>query len=94
MQIVIDIPEGVYEDIVEHDGENREGAKSAYYFEKVIQNGTPLPKGHGRLIDADALFDYFGNDALDEVTRSNIEYFINETNGIIIKADKSESEET
>ena len=24
-----------------------------------IANGTPLPKGHGRLIDADALYDQF-----------------------------------
>ena len=32
----------------------------------------------GRLIDIDVLFDYFGNDAINETTRSNIEYFISE----------------
>ena len=32
----------------------------------------------GRLIDIDELFDYFGNDAIDETTRSNIEYFVRE----------------
>ena len=32
----------------------------------------------GRLIDIDVLFDYFGNDAIDETTRSNIEYFVRE----------------
>ena len=32
----------------------------------------------GRLIDIDVLFDYFGNDAIDETTRSNIEYFVSE----------------
>lgn len=32
----------------------------------------------GRLIDIDALFDYFGNDAINETTRSNIEYFVSE----------------
>ena len=32
----------------------------------------------GRLIDIDVLFDYFGNDAIDETTRSNIEYFASE----------------
>ena len=54
MQIVIDIPKDVYEEIMAHNRERREGGKSAYYFEGLIQNGTPLPKGHGRLIDADA----------------------------------------
>lgn len=53
MQIVIDISEDVIE-----------GAKSSpnyyptYHFEKIwrtIVKGTPLPKGHGRLIDADEL---------------------------------------
>ena len=53
MQIVIDIPK----DIIE-------GAKSnpnyypTYHFEKIwraIAKGIPLPKGHGRLIDADEL---------------------------------------
>ena len=53
IELVVKIPKDVYEDIIVHDGENREGAKSAYYFERLIQNGAPLPKGHGRLIDAD-----------------------------------------
>jgi len=88
MQVVIDIPENVYEHIKNTWRKRRGSCPESY-----IAWGTPLPKGHGRLIDVDALFDYFGNDALDEVTRSNIEYFINETNGIIIKADKAESEE-
>ena len=43
----------------------------------------------GRLIDIDVLFDYFGNDAIDETTRSNIEYFVSEkgTVKVIPKAD-------
>jgi hypothetical protein len=32
----------------------------------------------GRMIDIDVLFDYFGNDAIDKTTRSNIEYFVSE----------------
>ena len=33
---------------------------NAYDF---IKNGTPLPRGHGRLIDADAMWDiYHSND--------------------------------
>lgn len=53
MKLVIDIDEEIYKDIMIHNREMREGGKSAYYFEELIQNGTPLPKGHGRLIDAD-----------------------------------------
>jgi hypothetical protein len=59
MQIVIDIPNDIYNDIMAHNRERREGAKSAYYFEGLIQNSTPLPKGHGRLIDADALIELY-----------------------------------
>lgn len=47
MQIVIDIPEGTYEYWKEHCHE--------FVLSEAIKNGTPLPKGHGRLIDADAL---------------------------------------
>lgn len=47
MQIVIDIEDLVYHQIKQH-GEVSE-------FHKLIIRGTPLPKGHGRLIDADAL---------------------------------------
>lgn len=50
MKLVIDIPEDRFEDIqriasvqIRRDT-----------VEKFIANGTPLPKGHGRLIDADA----------------------------------------
>ena len=46
MQIVIDISEEDYEYLKTH---NKHGLYSS------ILNGTPLPKGHGRLIDADVL---------------------------------------
>lgn len=52
------------------------------YVFNAIRNSTPLPKGHGRLIDADAvLVEPFGN------TYRDID--IAET---IIEADESESE--
>lgn len=51
MQIVIDIPEGMLDELHTckfpiHD---------AYRLCKIIEDGTPLPKGHGRLIDGDIL---------------------------------------
>ena len=51
MQIVIDIPEYLYKAIQSYKNPKEE--------EKAIANGTPLPKGHGRLIDADELKDMF-----------------------------------
>lgn len=52
MKVVIDISENQYEIVKEYietvDDEN--------LLANAIVNGTPLPKGHGRLIDADELF--------------------------------------
>ena len=48
MQIVIDIPEILYTKI-------QNGKADKRTLETVILHGTPLPKGHGRLIDADIL---------------------------------------
>ena len=55
MQIVIDIDEYLYKTIktlgiVVEDGD-------AVAVSEAIMNGTPLPKGHGRLIDADAVLE-------------------------------------
>ena len=50
MKLVIEIPEEDYKRMIEQSMFGR-----ADVWRKAIQNGTPLPKGHGRLIDADAL---------------------------------------
>ena len=51
MQIVIDIPEEMWDWL--HNGFlDEDDGKHAI---NAILNGTPLPKGHGRLIDGDAL---------------------------------------
>lgn len=49
MKTVIDVPEEEYERMKEQSMFGR-----VDIWKKAIQNGTPLPKGHGRLIDADA----------------------------------------
>ena len=52
MKIIIDIPEARYKDIQRIASVQLEN----YHFktaEQIIANGTPLPNGHGRLIDAD-----------------------------------------
>ena len=84
-----------------------EGAKSSpnyyptYHFEKIwraIVNGTPLPKGHGRLIDADKLEYTCNSDECGMLTGCNhCQYHIITEDEVdnaltIIEADK-ESEE-
>ena len=53
MQIVIDIDERRFKDILRISTVQLKGRTPT--LEQVIAKGTPLPKGHGRLIDADAL---------------------------------------
>lgn len=54
---------------------------------KAIHNGTPLPKGHGRLIDADELYGDFidGTEGYDCNTWNRIEigYIIEDTSTIV-----------
>ena len=56
MQIVIDIQEGTY-DLIKHNVQAQSAFENAFY---AIRSGTVLPKGHGRLIDADALEASYG----------------------------------
>ena len=49
MQIMIEIPDVDYYDMI------NDGCIYNYEIRKAIENGIPLPKGHGRLIDADKL---------------------------------------
>lgn len=51
MKLVIDIPEEDYQNLKAKDKFDN---MYLNYYEKLIVNGTLLPKGHGRLIDADA----------------------------------------
>ena len=54
MQLVIDIPKYAY-DYVMGSGY----FPSNFNMISEIRNGIPLPKGHGRLIDADKLWDSY-----------------------------------
>lgn len=61
MQIVINIPDEVYEAINYAALYGRE----RNYGYLAIANGAVLPKGHGRLIDADKLKKYFQESMAD-----------------------------
>lgn len=69
MQIVIDIPDNEYTLV-----KNRED----FYVDRdnivsYVRNGKPLPKGHGRLIDADKLIDSLGGSDRDIYCKAVIE---------------------
>lgn len=53
IEVVIKIRETEYEYIMEYGGEK--DIDGWNYLENAVKNGTPLPKGHGRLIDAERL---------------------------------------
>ncbi len=74
MQIVIDISDDDYRKV-------QDGRASVSMMRKAIRNGAPLPKGHGDLIDADALMKDYGNPDV-KILLDNMD--------IIIEADKAE----
>lgn len=81
MQIVINILEDLYEGIKRRDG----ALETEYVCDelmKAVDNGTPLPKGHDRLVEVKAVIKaLFDHKTIYDVPT-------------IIEADKVESEET
>lgn len=57
MQIVIDIPEELYKEYVSVNLGKGNGKTIVYNLLKAIKNGTPLPKGHGRIADIDKVLE-------------------------------------
>lgn len=55
IELVIKIPKDEY-NIAKY---GQYGNINVDMVRKAIKNGVPLPKGHGRLIDADRLYDDF-----------------------------------
>ena len=78
VELVIKIPEKLYKHIMQmqlYITGRRNGKTSLAIILAVIKNGVPLPKGHGRLIDADAvLAEPIGNTYKDiEIAETIIE---------------------
>jgi hypothetical protein len=65
MKLVIDVPEMAYEAYKEWHKN-----KVATVEQSIIANGTPLPKGHGRLKDAD----YIKLFSIDHDSWNGVEY--------------------
>ena len=53
IELVIKIPEEMYKWVCDVNKFSNDYGTAD--FIDLIKNGTPLPKGHGRLVDADAL---------------------------------------
>ena len=58
MKIVIDVPRDFCEKMRNQNGMSITEAEVVI---KSFYEGTPLPKGHGRLIDADALYEQYAH---------------------------------
>ena len=83
MQIVIDIPEDVYTRLFDNGIQDNEiSVDDVCEMARAIRLGTPLPKGHGRIIDESQVTGTFTWD------NGFIECFA----PTIIEADKAESE--
>ena len=65
MKIVIDIPQGLK---IDFENENWTALTCAE-MKEALMHGTPLPEGHNRLIDGDALEDRL--DWLEKVTNED-----------------------
>lgn len=101
MQVVIDIPDETYNQIIE---ESKLSPRNLDYFERRIAKGTPLPKGHGDLKDADKIanevnalkdnWDRYGNE-YESGRYESYDYAVDMINDAptIIEADKAESED-
>ncbi|SCW63343.1 hypothetical protein SAMN05660484_02166 [Eubacterium ruminantium] len=93
IELVIKIPEDEYRWIVKSDETVFANISSKECMLHAIKNGTPLPKGHGNLIDANELlkekirFEDFDGDTFNIIHEETV---INAKT--IIKAD-TESEE-
>lgn len=87
MQIVIYIPEGAYEEICRAKFPIQDG----YRLVSWIKDGTPLPKGHGRLVDADSMKTMKNIQSANFNAVELIRLWI-DNQPTIIEADKTESE--
>ena len=97
MQIVIEMTEDDYKKV-------QYGYAPVTVMRNAIRNGTPLPKGHGALKDADKLaiaiamirdrWNYYGNEyesAMYQAYDNSVDEIIDAAT--IIEADNAESEE-
>jgi hypothetical protein len=89
-RIVIEIDENEYLGIKEYPNNITSYPVTIHLYD-AVRNGTPLPKGHGRLIDADELKEHKYHDNHRYENAVAVAYI--DWAPTIIEADKAESEE-
>ncbi len=93
MQILIDIDEEIYKRILPYKDLPIVSNLANDYPEitHAVANGVPLPKGHGRLIDANRLRSMYSINRANFNTVVGIQKWIDEA-PTIIEADRSEED--
>ena len=86
MQIVINIPNKIYDDLMKRREADVADINTVFF---AIADGTPLPEGHGRLIDADRLKSMYSINQANFNTVVGIQKWIDYAQ-TIIEADKED----
>ena len=93
MKIIVDIPEDRYETL-----KMLSETRTFYldFYQRLIVNGTPLPKGHGEIVDIRPLMrGLYEEMCMGEVTYTTSEVYkmLEEECQVIIEADKEGADE-
>jgi len=92
MQIIIELSDETYKDIKEENSiygiNNGLSARMTGKVVGAIQNGVPLPKGHGDVVDIETLIDMFWDGNSMEITKYDLSVI-----DPIIEADKEQEDE-
>jgi hypothetical protein len=92
MQIVINIDNDLYKSIINHRYKIMYQQKCDYEdLKNAIEDGVPIPKGHGRLGDLDALREEVSSWGMNDYEPSDFIDAIDQVD-TIIEADRSEEE--
>lgn len=94
MELVIEIPDHIKEELDKLD----EGCRcvDGWNIATAIMNGIPLPKGHGRLLDANTLVTCLEKDTREAFTKHQVWLMFSEYNEdvpTIIEADRENDNE-
>lgn len=90
MKLVIDIPEYMFEDIQDRYRHPNKG-DGINLLEYAVAKGIPLPKGHGRIGDLDALREEVSSWGMNDYEPSDFIDAIDEAD-TILKADKEQED--
>jgi len=83
MQIVIEIDDNLYTRLFDNGVDNYDDAVD---MAKAIRKGTPLPKGHGRLVDIKEILDAYEN-AYKGTRLGDLEAFLSDYVQTVVPAD-------